>query len=131
MEKHNVATIPGYKRRLPEETLHESTAGKSLHDSLIKDHGFTHKHPQRYGKPDTNVDQYDTDELMTPDYIHKAIKAHGYDHLTRSKADSRVPLDHNTHYEKEQMGSRHSLTVHYNSEGEVTHVLGQHHRVRD
>lgn len=108
-------------------------ASKSLHDSLTKEHGFTHKvhHMAGYRSKDAKGDDhYHTDEEVTPKYVHDVLTKHGYTHLTKSKADSRVSLPAHTYYEKEQMGSRHSVHV-FHSGGEVSHIETKHHAVRD
>jgi len=113
----------------------ESTAGKGLHDILTKVHGFKHKevHPEGWRSPNSvGTDHYETSEMIEPADTHKILTKAGYTHLTRSKADSRVALDPYVHYEKEQMGSRHSVTVHHDGgAGEVSHITAKHHRVND
>lgn len=109
-----------------------------LHQSLVKEHGFTHKevYPHGFSKSYSAMgmkgdDHYHTDEEVSPKYVHDVLTKHGYTHLTKSKADSRVSLQTHTHYEKEQIGSRHSVHVIRGNDGLVDRIETKHHRVRD
>jgi len=117
----------------------EAVVTRSLHDILTKDHGFKHEevHGEGWRSPHSRgVDQYHTSEMLEPEDTHKILTKAGYTHLTRSKADSRVSLDKHVHYEKEQLGSRHSVTVHHetgfgDAPKEVSHITAQWHTTRD
>lgn len=119
--------------RTLKQVLSEAAKPLNLHDDLVKNHGFTHKKFLMKGwqpKDAKGDDHYHADEEITPKYVHGVLTKHGYTHLTKSKADSRVSLPAHTHYEKEQHGSRHSIHV-YHSGGEVSHIETKVHAVRD
>lgn len=127
-----------FREHIVESVIVEASGAKSLHDSLVKEHGFTHKsvYPMGFSKSYQAMgmkgdDHCHTDEKVTPKYVHDVMIEHGYTHLTKSKADSRVSLPVHTHYEKEQMGSRQSVHVIHGSDGIVDHIKTKRHVVRD
>lgn len=133
--KHSDGVISHWvKNTVNEEAITEAKE-KSLHDILTKDHNFKHKevHTQGWRPKDAKGDDhYETSEMIEPHETHKILTKAGYTHLRKSKADSRVALPQYTHYEKEQMGSRHSVTVHHALGGEeISHITAKYHRTSD
>lgn len=117
---------------IKEETLEEGKTA-DLHHMLTVEHGFEHteKHMEGYRSPGAKgTDHYTPTGEFSPKDVHGILTKQGYTHLTRSKADSRVSLPAHTHYEKEQIGSRHSVQVHH-KDGDVSHITAKYHRVRD
>lgn len=91
-----------------------SHGNEILHKNLVRQ-GFTHRHSN--GK-----DTYSTWEETSHDMVHTIMNKAGYHALTQSKADSRVKLPKNTHYEKDgYVGVQHHAHVHH-QDGDVTHI---------
>lgn len=101
-----------FKEHISESTT--SHGNDMLHKNLVRQ-GFTHKHSN--GK-----DTYSTGEETSHDMVHTIMSKAGYHPLTQSKADSRVKLPKNTHYEKDgYVGVLHSAHVHHR-DGDVSHI---------